>query len=84
MALEQYQVRLYEDDNYEVETDRRYLVALDLSDARGLQLAARDLERVRDAVAVRRRLKPEQAARVRVSVHDVLTAEYVMDWVGAA
>ncbi len=82
--LEQYRVRLYEDDNYEVETERRYLVALDLADARGLQLAARELERVRDAVAERRRLNEKQAARVRVSVHDAVTEQYVMDWVGAA
>lgn len=83
MALETYRLRAYENDNYEIEGDRRYLIALQLDTALGLQIAALALERTRLAICERRGLSDRERALLRLAVHDALTGEYVMDWCGA-
>jgi hypothetical protein len=79
MALAQYRIRIYEDDNYEVEPDRVYLLALDLDSARGLLHARADLAEVRAAYARFRKLDERAAERVRVSVYTHPEGAYVMD-----
>lgn len=80
--LKQYRIRAYENGNYEVDGKRRYLLALDLDTAHGLVLANAECERARDAIAVRRRMGDRDRERLRIAVHDALSDEYVMDWVG--
>ena len=82
MALKQYRIHIYENDNYEVETKRRHLLALDLDTAHGLVIARCDIASARDAIAARRRLSDRDRERMRIAVHDALSDEYVMDWVG--
>jgi hypothetical protein len=79
MALAQYRIRIYEDDNYEIESDRVHLLALDLDNARGLLHARVDLAEVRASVARRRQLDESAAERVRVSVYTHPEGAYVMD-----
>lgn len=79
MALETYRLRFYEDDNYEIESDRVHLLALDLDSARGLAFARADLAEVRASVARRRKLDESAAERVRVSVYTHPDGAYVMD-----
>lgn len=79
--LKSYRVRAYEDDNYEVLTDRVHLIALDLDTPIGLANARVELEGLR-AVIVRALKTPLD--RVRLSVHDRDQdgGAYVMDWIG--
>ena len=79
MALQQYRLRFYEDDNYEVEDARVLLIALDLDGARGLAIAQSELERARLTFARRRGLDARAAERVRVSVYTHPDGAYVMD-----
>jgi hypothetical protein len=79
MALETYRIRIYENDNYEIEDERRHLLALDLDTPLGISLARVELAEVRASVARRRRFDDNQRERLRVSVHDAITDEYVMD-----
>lgn len=80
--LAQYRVRFYEDDNYEVETGRVHLLALDLDSARGLEHARADLAEARALIARRRGLDERAAERVRVSVYTHPEGAYVMDALG--
>ena len=79
MALAQYRLRFYEDDNYEVEDARVYLIALDLDSARGLAIAESELSRARLTFALRRGLDARAAERARVSVYTHPEGAYVMD-----
>ena len=79
MALAQYRLRFYEDDNYEVHDDRAYLLSLDLDSARGLAIAESELQRARLTFARRRELDARATERVRVSVHTHPEGAYVMD-----
>lgn len=79
MALAQYRLRFYEDDSYEVEDDRVYLIALDLDSARGLAIAESELNRARLSFARRRGLDERATERVRVSVYTHPEGAYVMD-----
>ena len=79
MALAQYRLRFYEDDNYEIESDRVHLLALDLDTGMGLAYARTDLTAVRASVARRRELDESAAERVRVSVYTHPEGAYVMD-----
>jgi hypothetical protein len=79
MALAQYRLRFYEDDNYEVEDDRVHLIALDLGTPIGLAYARTDLTAVRASVARRRGLDERATERVRVSVYTHPEGAYVMD-----
>lgn len=77
--LQQYRLRFYEDDNYEVESDRIYLIALDLDGARALAIAESELQRARLTFARRRGLDARATERVRASVYTHPEGEYVMD-----
>jgi len=77
--LKQYRLRFYEDDNYEVETDRIYLIALDLDGARALAIAESELQRARLTFARRRGLDARATERARVSVYTHPEGEYVLD-----
>lgn len=79
MALAQYRLRFYEDDNYEVHDKRVYLIALDLDSARGLAIAESELNRARLSIARGRGLDARAAERSRVSVHTHPEGAYVMD-----
>ncbi len=65
-----------------IDGKRRYLLALDLDTANELVLANAECERARDAIAARRRMGDRDRERLRIAVHDALSDEYVMDWVG--
>lgn len=81
--LNTYRLRVYEDDNYEVETDRRYLIALDLGSPLGIAIARNELASARAAIGERRGLDERAIARMRVSIHEQESDAYVMDWTGA-
>lgn len=82
MALKQYRVRIYEDGNYEIETKRRHLKALDLETPAGLAIAHVELERSRQAIATRLGYSERSRARLRLAVHEWPGDDYVMDWCG--
>jgi hypothetical protein len=79
MAMQTYRIRAYEDDNYEIDDERVYLMALDLESARGVALARIELESARAAIARRRGLDERASERLRLAVHEQHSGAYVMD-----
>lgn len=80
--MQTYRIRVYEDDDYEVMTDRALLIALDLDTPIGVSRAQADLEGTRRMIARRRGLDERATERLRLAVHSHPDGEYVMDVLG--
>ena len=73
-----YRIRVY-DDNYEIETDRVHLIALDIDTATGLRIAQAELEALRVRLAEYTKVELD---RLRLAVHSHPAGGYEMEWIG--